>query len=270
METKTEMLPDSSSYVSFVHGPIVLAAVTDTSGLKGLRADDSRMGHIANGPLYPLEEAPVVISSGKKIETFIRPVKGKPLTFTASGLVYPEKYKDVQLVPFFGIHDARYMLYWPVTTQAKLEERRKSLKERETEQLTLEAQTIDQVAPGEQQPESDHNFKGEKTESGTFNDRHWRHAEGWFSYELKNPKLEARKVRITYFGGDRNRTFDIYINNTLLSTVKLDGSKGDKFYDVDYELPQDLLGDSGRMLTVKFVAHPNSVAGGIYYVRLMK
>jgi hypothetical protein len=107
------------------------------------------------------------------------------------------------------------MIYWPVTTPEKLATRQQALRENEGAKLALEKQTIDQVAPGEQQPESDHNFKGENTESGVFNDRHWRHAAGWFSYDLKDPGKEGRKLRITYFGGDRDRTFDIFINNTL-------------------------------------------------------
>ncbi|MDB5249590.1 MAG: acetyl-CoA carboxylase [Segetibacter sp.] len=271
MKTKTELLPDSSSYVSFVHGPIVLAAATDTTGLAGLKADGSRMGHIANGPSYPIEEAPLILSRKKDLAADVVPVKDKPLTFHVSNLIHQEKYKNVELVPFFLLHDTRYMIYWPTTTPEKLVARQQSLKEAEGVKLALERQTVDQVAPGEQQPESDHNFKGENTESGVFNERHFRHATGWFSYDLKNPGKEARKLRVTYFGGDNNRTFDIYINNSLLKTVKLESAAADKFYDVDYELPESLIKDQqGTTLNVRFVAHPNSTAGGIYYLRLLK
>jgi hypothetical protein len=54
----------------------------------------------------------------------------------------------------------------------------------------------------------------------------------------------------------------------LLKTEKLDGSAGEKFTDVDYQLPADLTNKD--LLTVKFVAHPGATAGGVYYVRLMK
>lgn len=40
MHTKEEQIPDHSQWVSFVHGPIVLAAITGTPDLNGLRADD--------------------------------------------------------------------------------------------------------------------------------------------------------------------------------------------------------------------------------------
>ncbi|MCC9167687.1 glycoside hydrolase family 127 protein [Pontibacter sp. XAAS-A31] len=271
METKAEYLPDGSDWVSFVHGPIVLAAVTDKTDLDGLVADNSRMGHIANGPLYSIEEAPVLVSSNKNLASALKPVAGKPMTFTASNLISSEKYKNVELVPFFQVHDARYMLYWPVTTPEELEARKEALREEERIKMVLEASTVDRVVPGEQQPESDHNYKGEKTESGVYQDRHWRHASRWFSYDLRNKNKEGRKLRITYYGLDKDRNFNIYVNDTLLKEVRLDGSKGDVFFNVDYDLPEKLINSApGDKLTVKFVAQEGSVAGGIYDVRLLK
>jgi uncharacterized protein len=268
METRAEFLPDGSPWMSFVRGPIVLAAVTDTTNLAGLRADDSRMGHIANGPLYPIEEAPLIVSRNKTFAGALQPVKGKPFTFTAPALIYPAKYKNLQLVPFYTVHDARYMLYWRYATPEQLEQIKEELRKSEEAKLALEAVTLDQVAPGEQQPESDHNFKGDRTETGVHRDRHWRTAKGWFSYDLKNRGGEARKLRLTYFGQDKNRSFDIYINNRFLQSVELNGKEGDKFFDVDYHLPEEV--GKEKVLTVKFVAKEGSFAGRVFYVRLLK
>ncbi|MEI6945956.1 glycoside hydrolase family 127 protein [Paraflavisolibacter sp. H34] len=268
MQTKAEKLPDGSNWVSFVHGPIVLAAVTDSTDLKGLRADSSRMGHIAGGPLYPVQDAPVLVTSGTDYEKYLQPVAGKPLTFTLSGL-QSNPYKNLKLVPFYGIHDARYMVYWPVSTPEELQKRQAAIREQEAARLALEARTADQVAPGEQQPESDHFIKGEKSEAGVYRDRHFRHAPapGWFSYDLKNANRDARILRVTYFGGDKGRSFDISVNGTVLKTERLE-DKGNAFYDLDYELPEAVR--NSPVLTVKFAAQPGSVAGGIYYVRLLK
>lgn len=271
MEVKAEFLPDSSQWLSFVRGPIVLAAATDHTDLIGLRADSSRMGHIANGPLYPIEEAPMIISADKDFAKVIKPVKGKAFTYTASGLLYPANDKHLLLVPFYTLHDTRYMLYWRFATPQQLQGIREEMRKTEEAKLALEAKTVDQVTPGEQQPENDHNFKGEATESGVYRNRHWRHATGWFSYDLRNSKGEARSLRITYFGGDKDRSFDILVNGTLLKKVELDGSKGDAFFEVDYPLPHEIAtGGSGQVLTVKFVARPGSRAGGIYAIRLMR
>jgi len=265
METKAEYLPDNSDWVSFVKGPVVLAAATDSTKLDGLKADDSRMGHVANGPLFPVEDAPLLIRGDKNLASQLTELR--PMVFNASALIHQEKFKNLKLVPFYTIHDARYMVYWPVTTAEKMEERKQAIRNEEKAKLALEAITIDQVAPGEQQPESDHNFQSEKSESGVYRDKHWRHAEGWFSYDLKNTDLKARKLRITYFGGDKGRIFNILVNDELVKTVKSDGAAGDKFVDVDYDLPASVL--KSKKLRLKFAAEKGSVAGGIYYVRLL-
>ena len=85
------------------------------------------MGHIANGPIYPIEEAPLLVSDAPDLAVSLKPVTNKPFTFTASDLIYQEKYKNLQLVPFFQIHDARYMMYWPYTTKEKLPEIQKAM-----------------------------------------------------------------------------------------------------------------------------------------------
>jgi len=271
MQTKLEYLPDQSDWASILHGPIVLAAKTDTTDLVGLFADDSRMGHVANGPMYPIDEAPMLISENRDFSDNIQSVTGKPLTLQYTGTVYPDKYQNIELIPFFMVHDARYIVYFPVNTPDELEKRKFEMERREQAMLALEAQTIDHVATGEQQPESDHNFKGERTESGIYENRYWRHAHGWFSYDLKDPNKQARTLRVTYFGVDKGRTFDILLNNKLLVTVSLDGSKGHQFVDVDYNIPQNIIDTiENGILTVKFVAHENSMAGGVFDIRLLK
>jgi hypothetical protein len=271
MEIKAEFLPDSADWVSFVRGPIVLAAITDTAHLEGLYADDSRMGHIAKGPLYPIEDAPMIVSKDKDFAKELRPVKGKPFTYSAASLIYPEQFKNLQLVPFYSIHDARYMLYWRYSTPEQLPIIKEELRKAEGAKMALETITVDKVAPGEQQPETDHNFKGENSETGIYRERHWRHAVGWFSYDLRNNKREARILRVTYSGGDKGRNFDILINDQLLTDVKLVGNKDKDFIDVDYPLSPGILNDEGsKKLTVKFVAHPGSIAGGVYDIRLLR
>ena len=269
MSTRAEFMPDHSAWVSFVHGPIVLAAATDKTGLSGLLADGSRMGHIAGGPLIPLEEAPMIVSSGQDFASSVQPVNPSKLIFKASSLIYQDKFKELELVPFYSLHDTRYMVYWPYTSSDKLAGVLKNMQEKEAEKLKLENMTVDLVISGEQQPESDHNFKGEATETGIFQERHFRNAKKWFSYDMKNHGLAAKKLRIVYYGKERNRNFKIYINNMLLDTVKLDGSGANQFVDADFIIPVDITKNS-PVLEVKFSAEDGSSTAGIYEVRLLK
>ncbi len=271
MQTKLEQLPDQSPYYAVIHGPLVLAAKTTADEVTGLFADDSRMGHIASGELHPMQEAPLFVSADNDILSKIKPVAGKKLAFNAPELIYPDTYDNLELIPFYQVHDSRYVVYWQHSSPQQLDSLRRLTSEQEKAKMALEAQTIDKVAPGEQQPESDHFFKAEGTESGVHQNRHWRHATGWFSYNLKDKKGEAKFLRLTYYGLDRGRNFDILINDKKIATVNLDGSQGDRFYTVDYPIPAELIkkGKDNTLVT-KFKAHPGSVAGGIYGVRLMK
>ncbi len=270
-KNRVEKLPDQSNWVSFIHGPIVLAAVSDSTKLDGLWADDSRMGHVASGEFYPIDEAPMLVTDSTNIQSYLKADPEKSLSFTISDLIHQKHYKNLKLVPFFSIHEARYIIYWPLYNTKELNSKLEEMKKAEEEFLALEALTIDQVAPGEQQPESDHNFKGEQTNSGTNKNKYWRDAKGWFSYDLRDKNKEASTLRITYFGQDGDREFTISLNDFVLDTVKLDGSKGDAFYDVDYKIPEQVFNKNYRgKLNLKFSAINEKTAGGIYYIRLLR
>jgi DUF1680 family protein len=267
METKAEQLPDNSQFVSFVHGPIVLAAATGTANMDGLHADDSRMGHIAHGPLYPMNDAPLIVSNNKDLAPLVKETNANTLTFNVSDATYQDKYKDLKLVPFYTLHNTRYVVYWPFTTPGGLEKMQADVKAKEEKALELDRITVDKVTAGEQQPESDHGYKFEKSESGIYKDRHFRNARGWFTYNLKNTAASAKKLRVTYTY-NRDTNFDILINNILIATVNPKDAKEGQFTDVDYILPKEL--QNAKLLTVKFMAKEKSKTANVYDVRLLK
>ena len=266
MRTTAEYLPDHSPWVAFLHGPIVLAAKTDTANLDNLYKNDGLQ--FAKGKIYPIAEAPMIVTSDKDFASKLKPGKGKNLTFTATDLIYPIKFKNLELIPFYKLHDARYMMYWQITSPENLEK---------TKQLNLISDKkvdpsliVDKVAPGEQQDEIDHNFQSENSTTGTFKYSKWRDARGWFSFGLKDPNNAATKFQVMYYGKDNGREFDIFVNNMLISTQKLDGSKGDDFFTVDYKIPDDCKKDAKGLYLIKFVAKSNSIAGGVFNILSLK
>ena len=271
MKTRLEQMPDKSNYYAVLHGPIVLAAKTQPFANEKLNylADDSRMGHIAQGPVCPLEAAPLFVSDSKAFLDKFKPVPGQPLTFRAPGLVQGPGADSIRFIPFFRLHDSRYMMYWQQTTPANLAVMRAANARAESERLALDAITVDQVAPGEQQPESDHFFKGEGADAGINKGRHWRHAKGWFSYDLTDKEGQARTLRLAFAKADAGRKFDIVVNGEVLHTVTLAADAADEIYTRDFAIPAGQPGQ-GRKLTVKFVAHPGSMAGGLYGLRLLR
>ncbi len=271
MQVEAEPLPDRSSWVSFKYGPIILGAATDTTDLTGLVADAGRMSHIAHGPLYPLDQAPVMVAANTTATIDnIQPVAGKPLHFSASKIIYPAQYKQLELQPFFSIHDSRYMLYWYQTDEAGYMKMQKELEAKEKIRLVLESITVDQVNPGQQQPESDHNFKEDKSQNGLFKDRHWRKAAGWFSYELRNTNNAGKKIRLTFFGKDKNNGTGIYLNDVLLQEIKLDGNGDDAFTDIEIAIPENIVSQlKQERFTIKFAPLGDKETPRVFYVRLL-
>ncbi|WP_443938965.1 beta-L-arabinofuranosidase domain-containing protein [Pedobacter sp. MW01-1-1] len=267
MHVETVFLPDGSDWLAFKRGPFVLAAALDTLSQPNLTADGSRMGHIASGPLLPLSDAPFIIGEKKELADGLIKEKNQPMTFSAANLIYQPAYKKLKLVPFYTLHDERYVLYWPFVAKNELDKKLADMLVSERVKVDLEQHTIDLVNTGEQQPESDHGFKGEKTTNGLFQERHYRNATAWFSYQLRDPKLVATKVRLTVYGKERNKAFSVYFNDQLLENLKLDGTKGDGFVAVDVAIPATLRKASFEL---KFVADAGSAVANIYEVRLMK
>jgi hypothetical protein len=273
MRTKLEPMPGLKNYVAVLHGPIVLAARTpQPDETLNFRADGSRMGHIAQGAVCPQEAAPVFVSDKADFVRRFRPVPGLPLTFIAPGLIQGRKGgENLQLIPFFRLHDSRYMVYWARSTPARQSLMRVELARAEEARLALDAQTIDQVAPGEQQPESDHGFQGEGVESGVAPAGRWRHATQWFSYELSDPQGEARTLRLSFAKGDAGRRFDLVVNGQRIAEVTLERNDApQEVYTRDFVLPVDLVRAARGKLNVKFVSQANSIAGGLYGLRLLR
>ena len=210
--------PDGKPQYSFLYGPLVLAAKTGTDRQDGLFADDSRGGHIANGPKVPQAQMPAMIGTAEEVMSHIAPVDGKPLTFQLKGLTTPA-YEGIQLVPFYQLYECRYQIYFPLYSQSEWAAKQAELAAAEKANMEMEAKTIDKVFCGEQQSESDHFFKANNAWNGYDEGMHWRTARGSFSYQLK--AQGANVLRLKGFAAyDR---VVVSIDGTVLDTVRLDG-----------------------------------------------
>lgn len=271
MHTTLERLPDGSDYVAVLRGPIVLAAKTGTEALDGLVAGDGRMAHIAPGLYLPLDQAPMLVGDADQLAAGIKPVDGKPLIFTASAFIRPEAFRDVELMPFFRVHDARYMLYWRTVTPEKYPELVAHMEASERARLELEARTIDRVSPGEQQPEVEHGLQGEGSRTGVTLGRHWRDATGWFSYRMRIESGVPQELLVTYSGREKDRNFDVLVNGRAVSSAETGREEHDQFIDVTYALPPELVASAqDGVLTVKFAAKEKSRTASVFDVRLIR
>ncbi|MST94989.1 MAG: exo-alpha-sialidase [Pedosphaera sp.] len=124
----------------------------------------------------------------------------------------------------------------------------------------------DSVVIGDEAAERKHGFKSEgNVQSGTFNDKVWRHARdgGWFSYDLEVLSDQPATLVCTYWGSDRRRAFDILVDGQKIATQTVNRNQPGDFFDVEYKIPVELTRNKEKV-TVKFQAEPNGVAGGVF------
>ncbi|PRX46851.1 glycoside hydrolase family 127 protein [Salegentibacter salegens] len=271
MKLDFERLPDDSDFVALKYGPIILATKLGDKDLEGQFADDSRGGHIAEGEKIALSDLPVFLAENDEnwLEK-IKRVNDQNLKFSAEEIIFPQKFKNLEFVPFYEIHEARYAIYLPIETPESYENIQKERAKSEKIERDLAELTIDQVAPGEQQPESDHFIKSEESNTGVNLGEHWRDASGWFSYELKDDKNQAQKIRLTYFGKDVNRKFRIFINGIEVGQEHFEEEKAENFYTKDYQLPKKITEKNIKRLTIRIEAESGFSTAGVYDIKLMK
>mgnify|MGYP000259453881 CR=1 FL=1 len=268
MHISVEKLPDGSNWVAFKYGPLVLANPAGTEHLDGLRADDSRMGHVAYGPTVPLNEVPMLIKPKGELTNYVNPTQ-KSLEFLITDIVSPKTKKGLLLKPFYQIHDERYQMYWEVIRKEDLIAQKERIRLEELKRQQLEAMTVDFVAIGEQQPEVEHGFYGEETQTGIANGRHWRDGT-FFGYQLDTHGETDLALSLTFWGGDHGRVFDVLVNDVVIKTVTLDGSAPGQFIHKNYPICHKLLkiAPNGK-LDIAFKAK-TGLAGGIYDLRLIR
>ena len=290
MHNSIKYLPNVPQYIALMHGPILLGMKTGTEDLAHLVADDSRFGQYASGKKLPINEAPILINNNiEDIANQLQPIVGKPLHFTFDiehGTLkienWPSQSNNVQssmfnlqleLMPFFEIHDARYMMYWLALSEDSYKSYLADLAKAEEERQALEARTIDKVQPGEQQPETDHKMETDRSNTGNTNDVFWRDARDghYFSYLMQTAGRTDLSLRLKFWGVGEWKTheFDIFVDDVLLTSINNTGKyRISEFKYETFAIPAELL-QGKTQIRVKFVAKPGKQIGEIYGVRLL-
>ncbi len=251
MEVHTEAMPDNKTRVAFLYGPIVLS------------------GEL--GKEKPAQQnIPVLISNEDNISGLLKQVPNtNSIVFQTSATNGDEK---VSLIPFYEMHHQHYIVYWDKFTTEGWNEKKKEYEAEIKRQEEMKARTVDMLRIGEMQPERDHNFKGEKTNTGEAFGRKWRDANdgGWFSFTLDTKGNTNLQLVCSYWGSDGgNRNFEILVDDVKIASQKLQSEKPNNFFDVSYDIPQKLL-EGKQPVTIKLQALPGMTAGGLFGCSLLK
>ena len=254
MHLTAETTPDGKPQYSFLYGPIVLAAKTGTDRQDGMYADDSRGGHIANGPKIPATQMPAMIG-GTALE-HLTAVDGKPMQFRLSGVSLPG-FEGMTLQPFYKLYECRYQIYFPLYTDQEWSQKQQEIAAAEKAKMELEALTVDKIFCGEQQSESDHFFSGNGSWNGADEGIHWRRTRTAFSYQVKTDGVKS--LRLKGFA-DREKV-TVTLGDQNLGTVGFDRQG-----TATIQLPVDAKGTVKLTIT----AEPNSQTPRISEIRLCR
>ncbi len=249
---KTEGFRDNPKRFAFLNGPVVLCSEVDPS------------------KPFPaiVADTPTTLASLKAIPGKANQFQGPTDIFRSSGA---SSSGGITLEPFYTMHGERhYVVYFDQFSEAQWKAKQKEYEEELARQKVIEARSIDFVTPGHEQNERDHKMQGQETSSGDFGDRKYRHAQnGWFSYDLAVLPDQPQELWVTYWGSDASREFDVLVDGKLLVVQRLTGAHPEKFYTEITPLPEELTRGK-KSVTIKFQAHPNNWAGGVFGVRMMK
>jgi hypothetical protein len=239
--------------VAILYGPIVLA------GDLGPQDDPA-----AFDPDY----VPALLTGARPPRDWLKPVPHESATFRMAGVGRP---RDVELRPFYRVHERRYTVYWDLVTPAALTMREEAARVERARRQDVDRRTIDQVRMGDEASERAHDLQGDKMETGDAGGRAWRHARdgGWMSYRLTVRERQPQALSLTYWGSDDGgRTFDVLVDGRVLATERLENNRPGQFYDQEYRIPAEIT-DRGGAITVKLQAHPGNRTGGIYGLRVI-
>jgi DUF1680 family protein len=117
MRLHLQPTPDNPNVVAVMYGPVVLAGELGAIAKEKVQVQPTEHHGGEMFKADPYSEAGQLALAGvtEKIEDWIQPVPGKPLTFKTKGVGRPH---DFVLSPFCRLFDQRYNVYWKLQPPA--------------------------------------------------------------------------------------------------------------------------------------------------------
>jgi Uncharacterized protein conserved in bacteria len=260
-------LPDDNNRVAFTYGPVVLCA---TLGTNNMEIQSTGIAGTVKIPSPDDSLSDFIIVSGKP-EQWINNIKTNLVRTSPEKLEFQLRNANNSLVfvPFYSEYKERYGIYWKVVDKNSGEIKR--LEAERVEQERIRALTVDQILIANEQNESAHHVQSLNSSTGTYCGKSYRDcgANGFFSYDLTVLPDQPMVLVCKYWGSDVNRTFDILIDDVLLTTQMLNNNKPNEFYDERYKIPLNLTKGKTK-ITIQFRPDGNSMAGGVFGCTIMK
>ena len=259
MSLRMEPLPGDSATAAICYGPLVLAGGLGVEGLT--EAMQHTSSYLPSGRPVAV---PALIAAGDPVETLIKPLPGKRLTFQVEA-----EDRQLLLSPFYRLFDQRYAVYWHIYRPGTPAYNQYIAAK--AQQKALAARRVDAVLPGDAASEKAHDFKGEKTRNGFQEGRPWRDATngGWFSYRMKVLPNDPVSLLATYWGSNRGRVFDFLVDGQKIATQIENAEHPGECFDVEYNIPKELTRGK-QSVAVKLQSRPDNAGGVLGFVILKR
>jgi uncharacterized protein len=257
---RLERAKDIPSMVSVFYGPLLLAGRLGREGMPNDFADKDAYLKLPPSPV------PTIVNASSNPADWLTLADAATLTFKAhdagpaTGIVFQ---------PLYAVHHERYSAYWELTDTVAPAPSTSATTPAANAPAAGDAAVLDRVIIGDADSERAHDLSAEQSKTGRFADYAWRDAapNGAFSYVLALPTTPKPAVICTYWGSDRDRSFDIVVNGVVVATQTLDGRHSGKTFEVAYVLPPEAL-TGQQNLTVRFQGTGQGRVGGLFGLRL--
>jgi len=250
MDLRLEPAPDDPETVAVLRGPLVLAADLGPSSQP-----------------YDETHAPALV--GNEIVSAFR-AGAHPATFEIPGdIAGVSRPEGLTMGPFFQNYDRRSAVYFRRFTDAGWAAEKRARAEDAARRTARDARSIDVMRLGDEAAEKDHALASSISYALAYRMRKGRdaRASGFFEFRLRTAPgpllLEA-----TYWGEERNRSFDILVDGETIATQTLDAPKPQSFVDIDYVVPESLT-EGKESVVVRFQPHEGHTAGPVFGARMM-
>ena len=273
---RLEPTPDMPHRVALMWGPLVLAGDlgpepvrTRARGENGelLEQDTARSAPVT--PVFVTEEVPV--------ESWVKPVAGETGHFRTAGVGREPnaegKVHDVDLVPFYRLHQRVYATYWDVLTPPAWEARHAGYVTEAERLRKLDAATVAEVKPVNKASEAQYHFEGGKDVTvQRMNGRLGRASRTGFSYTIPVEAGHPMALVATYYSADRRTSpasFEVLVDGQKIADQEVPRTDPGRFYDVTYAVPAALV-QGKPAVTVKFQSKAGSQVAAIYGLRMVR
>jgi DUF1680 family protein len=259
---RKEPLPDNPERFALMWGPLVLAGDLGPER----QEQERRSQRKAAGE----DSAPVLVAAAEPVESFLKPVAGKPGTFVTSGVGLTS---EVTFVPFYQLPRRRYAIYWDMFTPEEWKKKSEAFTAEQEKQKKLEAATVAFAQPGQMQTERDFNQQGEDSAPVQLLERYGRRGTKWFSFDVPVDAGRPMGLVVT-FSNDarRNGSFDVLVDGKKVgeqATERRSPEQDVRFFDVEYSIPTGLV-EGKQKVTVRFEASSGGDIPGVFGIRTIR